>query len=98
MSREKTICIGRVCRAKAGRGKGRYFLICGIVDVDYVLLTDGDTRKADKPKRKKVRHLECRPYVAEELAEKIRAGCPLVDAEVRNTLARVKAAEESKEK
>lgn len=92
------LCIERVCKAKAGRGKNRYFIIYGIVNEEYVLLTDGATRKLERPKLKKKKHLLCRPYVATEIAEAIEKGAPLLDAEIRNALDRITAIEISKEK
>ena len=91
-------CIGRVCKAKAGRGKNRYFVVCGIVNEEYVLLIDGSTRKVAKPKLKKKKHLLCRPCIITEVAEAIAGGIPLLDAEIRSALDRMTAAEISKEK
>lgn len=95
---DNNLCIGRVCKAKAGRGKNRYFIICGIINEEYVLLTDGATRKLEKPKLKKCKHLIFRPYVAADIAAAIAEGAPLLDAEIRNALDRITAAETNKEK
>lgn len=95
---KKDLCIGRICKASAGRGKGRYFIICKIVDDEYVLLTDGKTRKWEHPKRKKSKHLICRPYVAEDIATAIAQGRTPLDAEIREALGRVAAIESNKEK
>ncbi|MDD3840356.1 MAG: hypothetical protein PHP06_07245 [Clostridia bacterium] len=51
------IKIGQLVLSKAGRDKGRYFLIWDIVDQDYVKIVDGDLRKIKKPKKKKIKHL-----------------------------------------
>ena len=88
---DKNICIGRVCTVKAGRGKGRYFIICGIVNAEYVLLAVGISRKTAKPKLKKIRHIQCRPYVAAQAAEQILSGRNTVDAMIRNELDRIAA-------
>ena len=66
---EHTICIGRVCRSKAGRDKGKYFLVKEIVDEQFVLIVDGAAHKIASPKRKRVKHLECRGDVARPLRQ-----------------------------
>ncbi len=50
--------VGRIVRSKAGRDAGRLFLAIGAVDGEHLLIADGDLRKAEKPKKKKIRHLE----------------------------------------
>jgi len=48
---------GQLVRSKAGRDKDRLFIIIGITDDQYVTIVDGDLRRVEKPKRKKIRHL-----------------------------------------
>ena len=47
---------GMTVQAKAGRDKGRFFLILKIED-GYAYIADGKTRKLEKPKKKKLIHL-----------------------------------------
>lgn len=49
--------VGDAVAARAGRDKGRIFVVVGIPDAQYALISDGDTRKLNKPKRKKWMHL-----------------------------------------
>ncbi len=56
MTREP-ITVGRVVRSKAGRDKGRLFLVVGVSGDEHLLLADGDLRKLEKPKKKKLKHL-----------------------------------------
>lgn len=49
--------IGQFVKSKAGRDKGNVLIVFGIVDEQYVLVVDGDLRKLEKPKKKKVKHL-----------------------------------------
>ncbi len=51
-----TIEIGRVVIAKAGRDKGRALVILKVIDADYIQVVDGDLRRIEKPKLKKVMH------------------------------------------
>ena len=83
---EHTICIGRVCRSKAGRDKGKYVLVKEIVDEQFVLIVDGAAHKIASPKRKRVKHLECRGDVAEAIAAKLKEGAKVFDAEINSAL------------
>ncbi|MEG0912883.1 MAG: hypothetical protein RSB78_00715 [Oscillospiraceae bacterium] len=47
---------GSAVVSKAGRDKGRFFAVLEL-DSDFAMIADGDLRKIDKPKRKKLRHL-----------------------------------------
>lgn len=56
----ESIPIGTVVWAKAGREKGGFFLVVGGVsdkDRTYALISDGKTRKIEKPKKKNIKHL-----------------------------------------
>ncbi len=49
--------IGGIVRSRAGRDRGRLFVIREIVDAEYVLLVDGNLRTLERPKKKKRKHL-----------------------------------------
>ena len=78
--------IGRVCTSRAGHDKGRAFLIVGIFDDNHVLLSDGETRKLSRPKKKKLSHLHIEPQKADEIAKKFAESKEVLDAEMRNAL------------
>ena len=48
---------GQLVRSMAGHDKGEYFLIYEIVDDNYVKIVNGKSRKLEKPKLKKIKHL-----------------------------------------
>ncbi len=52
-----SLSVGDVAEASAGRGKGRKFLVVEKIDREYVLISDGDTRKLGRSKKKKNLHL-----------------------------------------
>lgn len=79
--------LGRVVVSRAGRDRGRAFLIVGVVDEAHVLLSDGATRRLARPKKKKLMHLRIEPAVAGEIAEKLAGGAALLDADIRKGLA-----------
>ncbi len=50
--------IGSYVLSKAGRDKGKYFIILSIVDENYVMVCDGKLRSLENPKKKKIKHLK----------------------------------------
>lgn len=78
--------IGQVVKSKAGRDKGKIFIIQDIVDDQYVMLCDGELRKVSKPKKKKVKHLIIYNTVFDEIAEKTAKKEKINNAFVRKIL------------
>ena len=64
---------GKIVVCKAGREKNRIMMVVGTAEEDILLLADGKERKLNKPKRKKLKHLqliggaECVPKTDREL-------------------------------
>ena len=82
----RPIDIGSVVRSRAGRDAGRLFLVIGILDEEFVLLSDGDLRKAEKPKKKRRKHLSAtgrKILQAEGIAQK---GVNFDNAQIRSWL------------
>ena len=48
---------GQLVRSIAGHDIGEYFLVYQIIDDNFVLILNGKTRKLEKPKLKKIKHL-----------------------------------------
>ncbi|QXM07333.1 KOW domain-containing RNA-binding protein [Crassaminicella indica] len=65
------ITVGQIVKSKAGRDKDRAFIVIGIVDEQYVLIADGDLRKIDKAKKKKVKHLQKYNIISNEVKKRI---------------------------
>lgn len=78
--------IGTVCTSRAGHDKGRAFLIVGVYDDNHVLISDGETRKIARPKKKKLMHLHIEPQKADEIAKNIANRKEILDADVRKAL------------
>lgn len=57
MDTTREISVGQIVKSKAGRDQDRIFIVLQIVDEQYLLIADGDFRKVDKPKKKKIKHL-----------------------------------------
>ena len=72
--------------SKAGRDKGQMFYVID-TDEQYVYLADGKSRRLEKPKRKKRKHVEQVPRTESRIAEKIRNGEKVLNSELRKELA-----------
>ena len=72
--------------SKAGRDKGQLFYVID-ADEQYVYLADGKSRRLEKPKRKKRKHIEQIPRTESRIAEKIRNGEKVLNSELRKELA-----------
>ena len=83
---EYTVEVGRVVESTAGRDKGRLFVIVAIIDDQYVYIADGQLRTKDRPKRKKLRHLRLSPEVLISIADKLKGGARVFDAEIRSAI------------
>ena len=81
----KGIELGSVVFSKAGRDAGRFYIVTEIVSDEFVRIADGELRRIDKPKLKKIKHLRFEA-VNEKLAEKLRDGKKVFDAEIRSNL------------
>jgi ribosomal protein L14E/L6E/L27E len=77
---------GRLAISTAGRDKGKIFMILDIIDEQYVYIVDGDLRTKDRPKKKKLKHLKLCPVVLEGIAEKLKEGVRVFDAEIRSAI------------
>jgi len=78
--------IGRIAVSSAGRDTGRVFVIKQIVDTYYVYIVDGDLRKMDRPKKKKLKHLKLTENVLSGIADKLENGTKVFDAEIRSAI------------
>lgn len=78
--------LGRVVLSKQGHDRGKTFLVVGLLDERFVLIADGDSRKLCKPKKKQVKHLIPKPYVAAEVLDAIRKQAQTADSDIRKAL------------
>ena len=78
--------IANLVQATAGREQGKYFFVLE-TDGEYLLLADGKSRRLEKPKRKKSKHIEQIPRTESRIAEKIRNGEKVLNSELRKELA-----------
>lgn len=86
MEETRDLRIGQIVKSKAGRDKGRVFLVYRVIDKQFVLVCDGSLRKLNTPKKKKVKHLMIYNTVLTEFAEKLQCNKNLNDAYVKKLL------------
>lgn len=78
--------IGRVVYSRAGRDAGSHYVVVELIDDTYVTIANGCLRKVDNPKKKKMKHLKATPVVLEAIAENLKSGKQVLDADVRKGL------------
>lgn len=86
METSKKFVIGEYVISKAGRDKDRVFIITGILDELYVTVADGDLRRVENPKRKKLKHLNPINKISEEIADKLNNNKKVTNLSVRREI------------
>ncbi|MDH8679805.1 KOW domain-containing RNA-binding protein [Fusibacter bizertensis] len=81
--------IGQFVKSKAGRDKDSVLIVIGIFDDQHVMVVDGDLRKLNNPKKKKVKHLIKCGGVDEELQMKFETHAYINDAELRKKVSNI---------
>ena len=62
-----------------------YFIVVGVVE-NYVYLVDGSIRKIDRPKRKKIKHIELTSFFEENIANKVKNKHKITNQDVKKAL------------
>ncbi len=78
---------GDIVISKAGRDKEQPFVVLKVIDTQYVFLADGRTRRVDKPKKKKLKHLLKSGHVAQVVKEKLEADMKVTNPDLKRALA-----------
>ncbi len=76
---------GQVVYSKAGRDKGKSFVVFEC-EAPYVYLVDGKTRRLENPKRKKELHIQKTHYVDMTINELLENGKRITNAEIRKSI------------
>ena len=88
-----SLIVSDVVVSKNGRDEGKTFYVVGIQD-DYALIADGRTRRLEKPKLKKQKHLRFVQHGDGRTAEKLRKGEHVSNGEIRRELQSLEATHE----
>lgn len=76
--------VGQIVRSKRGHDKDKYFFVLDVKD-DCLFIADGKSRTMDKPKKKKMIHVQIVNYVSLTIADKIKLkSC--MDSDLRKEL------------
>jgi len=86
MKTSKKFVLGEYVVSKAGRDKDRIFIVTSILDEIYVAVADGDLRKIDNPKKKKIKHLNPMDKISEEIADKLNNNKKVTNLSVRREI------------
>ena len=78
--------IGKVVLSKAGRDINHLYVVVRQIDNDYVLLSTGDTKSIDMPKKKKIKHLIILENIDEELLSLIKSCDKSTDLKIKRFL------------
>ncbi|MEG2936346.1 MAG: hypothetical protein RR844_07635 [Clostridium sp.] len=78
--------IGKIVLSKAGRDTNHLYVIIGQVDENYVLLSNGNTKKVEKPKKKKLKHLSIIENMNDEIKSAIMNNDKSTDLRIKNFL------------
>ena len=78
--------IGSIVFSKAGRDKGGYYIVTAL-EGEFAYICDGDVRRNDKPKKKKLKHLKITNTVCESIGDKIKETGRVTNPELRKAIA-----------
>lgn len=77
--------IGEFAKSKAGHDKDEIFIIINIEE-EYVYLVNGQSRTLEKPKKKKMKHIQVINYTDLELQNKLDANLILRDEDIKRAV------------
>ncbi|MFG6331403.1 MAG: KOW domain-containing RNA-binding protein [Lachnospiraceae bacterium] len=76
---------GMFARSLAGHDKDRLYVIIR-TEAEYVWLVDGIARTLEKPKKKKIRHIQVIHRFAEPVKKALESGTPLQNEQIRKII------------
>jgi len=82
----KSIEVGIIVYSIRGRDSGRFYIVVEVVDDKFIKIADGELRRIDKPKLKQIKHVKTDGSSIPKLAEKLKEGKKIFDAEIRSSL------------
>ncbi len=80
------VVLGQVVFSKAGRDNGKAFIITEIIDSDYVYISDGNLRRVENPKKKKIKHLVITKDIIDAIVQKTSSDIRITNADIRKAL------------
>jgi len=78
--------IGQLVTSKAGHDKGTMYVVVA-ADDEYVYVSDGKLKLPEKPKKKRIRHIQpINAYVGQELIAKLKSKSTVYAEEIKYAL------------
>lgn len=71
-----------------GRDKGLYFIVVK-VEKNYIYLVDGSVRKIDRPKKKKLKHVESTNFYDKNIAMRVKNKHKITNQDIKKALKEV---------
>lgn len=84
--------VGRLAVSRQGRDQNRWMVVVSRPDEAHALVADGELRKLEKPKKKRLKHLRATPYLAQEIAQALSQGKHLLNSDVRKAISAAQVA------
>lgn len=78
---------GQLISSTQGRDAGRYYLVLSSSDDGFVLVSDGEYRGIEKPKRKNLKHVKVWSVASEAVETKLAEQNKVTNADIRSYLA-----------
>lgn len=79
------VTLGRVVVSTQGRDKGQWFVVYQLLDEQHVLVCNGDSRKLEHPKKKRIKHLTGLPFMV-QVTGKGGSGGAISNSDLRKAL------------
>lgn len=76
---------GQIVFSKSGHDKGGAFIVIALEE-EYLYIADGKRRTLEKPKRKKIKHVQKTNYVDIELKERLENRSRILNADIVKAL------------
>lgn len=86
--------VGKLAYSTSGRDKDKLFIILGIINKNYVYISDGELRTVEKPKKKKLKHLNITSNTAEGIKAILLAGGKVSNSTVKKIIQIMNSEEE----
>lgn len=78
--------IGKVVLSKAGRDINHLYVVVRQIDNNYVLLSNGNTKLIDMPKKKKIKHLIILEDIDDDILSSIQSCNKSTDLKIKKFL------------
>lgn len=85
MYQEEKFQIGKLAFSKAGHDKDSIYVIIKF-DQEYVYLVDGILKKLEKPKKKRIKHIQIINEIPANIAESLQTGKKVTDEDIKRAI------------